>query len=369
MKTTSFIHGAVAWILFAGAVLAPPGHATAQQADPFLWLEEVEGERALAWVEAHNASTVERLSAHPFYRSIFDRAVAIMDSDDRIPFPSIQGDRLFNFWQDASNPRGVLRRTTWEAYLTGEPVWETVLDVDALARAEGVPWAFGGSTCIPPAYERCLVRLSRGGADAVEIREFDAVALRFVEGGFFLPEEKQSVTWVDRDALLVATDFGEGSMTTSGYARVAKLWHRGTPLAAAEKLFEAEPTDMGVWVGSYRTADATYNVVMHRPNFYEGTTWLLRDGELVRLDVQLDADTYLLADRLLVYIRSPWTLGGRTWEPASLLDIGREDFLAGSRDFRLVVRPGERQTIAGVQTTRNYLLVNMLDNVRGELRR
>ena len=352
-----------------GLALCGASISAQQPEDPYLWLEEVEGAEALAWVEARNARTVQQLSAHSLYQPIFDRAVEIMDSDDRIVFPSMMGDELFNFWQDSRNPRGIWRRTSWDSYLSGSPEWETILDIDALARAEDVPWAFGGATCLPPEYQRCLVRLSRGGADAVEVREFDMTSVSFIDGGFFLPEAKQSVAWVDDDALLVATDFGAGSMTTSGYARTARLWRRGTPLARAELLFEAAPADMGVWVGSYETADASYHVVSHRPNFYEGTTYVLQDGELVQLDTPLDADTYLVGDRLLVYLRSDWEVGGRTHAGASLIDIPMVRFLAGDRDFGLVVRPGERQTIRGVRSTRSHLLVSMLDNVQSELRR
>jgi prolyl oligopeptidase len=341
----------------------------AQQPDPFIWLEEVEGQRALEWVEARNAATVASLSMHASYRPIFERTVQILDSSDRIAFPSILGDRLFNFWQDAAHPRGIWRRTTWESYLSGDPTWETVLDIDALERAENVPWAFGGATCLQPEYRYCLVRLSRGGADAVEVREFDLQTRRFVEGGFHLPEAKQSLAWVDHNALLVASDFGEGSMTTSGYARSAKLWRRGTPITAARTLFDAPETDMGVWVGTMLTAGRTYNVVSHRPNFYEGTTYVVENGELVRIDVPLDADVSLLGDRMLLYVRSPWEVGGRTFAAGSLLDMPFARFLAGDRDFQLVLQPSERETIAGISSTRDFLLVRMLSNVKGELRR
>jgi prolyl oligopeptidase len=355
-------------IALCGVVcLAAP--AAAQHADPFLWLEEVEGRRALEWVEARNAATVAALTAHPAYAPIFERTVRILDSRDRIAFPSIIGDRLYNFWQDPANPRGIWRRTTWASYLGGAPSWETVLDIDALAAAESVPWAWGGATCLPPEFHYCLVRLSRGGADAVEIREFDMEARTFVPGGFTLPEAKQSVAWVDRDALLVAGDFGPGSMTASGYARTAKLWRRGAPLSSAATLFEAADTDMGVWVGAIHTADRSYRVISHRPGFYEGTTYVLEDDGLVKLDVPLDADTYMLGERLLVYVRSPWEVGGRSFAAGSLLDIPLDRFRAGHRDFAQVLLPGERQTIAGVSTTRDYLLVGLLDNVRGELRR
>jgi prolyl oligopeptidase len=355
----------------AGALLCATTLAAqqAQDPDPYLWLEEVESPRALEWVEARNAVTLERLSNHPLYTPIFERAAAIMDSDDRIVFPSMMGDRLYNRWQDARNPRGIWRRTDWASYLDGAPEWETVLDVDALARDEGVPWAWGGATCLAPDYARCLIRLSRGGADAVEVREFDMETLSFVEGGFVLPEAKQSVTWVDGDALLVAGDFGPGSMTTSGYARTARLWRRGAPLTDAPTLFEATEEDMGVWVGSIHTADSTHHTVVHRPNFYEGTVKLYRDGQLVRLDIPLDADSHLVRDRLLVYPRSAWEVGGRTYQPASLLDIPLDRFLAGDRTFTVVLQPGERQTIDGVRATRDHVLVTLLDNVQSELRR
>jgi prolyl oligopeptidase len=360
------VHGAFA----AGAAFGmTAGTASAQQPDPFLWLEEVEGARALAWVESHNARSVSALTAHPAYADIYDRTLQILDSADRIAFPSMLGDRIYNFWQDAQQPRGIWRRTGWSDYVAGQPQWETVLDIDALAAAEGVPWAFAGATCRAPAWDRCLVRLSRGGADAVEVREFDMNARRFVDGGYFLPEAKQSVAWMDGDAILVAGDFGPGTMTTSGYARVAKLWRRGTPLADAQTLFEAPADELGVWVGTWLTADRAWNVVLHRRNFYEGTTSVLHDGRLVTLDVPLDADTYLMRDRLLVYLRSPWEAGGVEYDVGALLDIAFDDFLAGRRSFQLVLQPAERQTIAGVGATRDYLLVSMLNNVAGELRR
>jgi prolyl oligopeptidase len=363
MKLTSVFSA----IITAVAWCAPP--LPAQQPDPFLWLEEVEGERALKWVEAQNAATFAALSRHAAYEPILQRTLQILNAAERIAYPSILGDRLYNFWQDAAQPRGIWRRTSWESYLGGNPEWETVLDLDALAKTENVPWAWGGASCLPPAYERCLVRLSRGGSDAVEVREFDVSARHFIADGFSLPEAKQSVAWVDRDALLVATDFGAGTMTTSGYARVAKLWKRGTPLSAAEQLFEAPPADVSVSVGTLQTSARTYNVVFHREGFFTGSMHLLEGGRLVQLDVPLDATPYLMNDRLLVYLRSAWQTGGREFAPASLIDIALADFLAGQRDFQLVLQPGERATIQGVAITRDHLLIGMLNNVRGELRR
>jgi prolyl oligopeptidase len=358
---------ALAAALTAAVMIATD--AQAQQADPFLWLEEVEGARALEWVEARNAATVSELTKHPAYDPIFRRTVEILDSSDRIAFPSIIGDRLYNFWQDANNPRGIWRRTTWDSYLRDEPEWETVLDIDSLAREENVPWAFGGASCLYPDFRLCLVRLSRGGSDAVHVREFDTQTRSFIAGGFTLPEAKQSAAWVDENTLLVATDFGAGTMTTSGYARIAKLWKRGTPLSAATTLFEAAPEDVLVSVGSGRTATRRYQTVSHRTDFYSGSLHVLENGRLVRIDVPADASPAFFRDQLLVYVRSPWTIGGRTYDAGSLLAIEYDAFSEGSRSFDVVLAPGERETLNGFSTTRDYVLVSMLHNVRGELRR
>jgi prolyl oligopeptidase len=350
-------------------LLGPVAVAAQQPDDPFLWLEDVEGERALEWVIERNERTLDELSAHPAFEPIRERVLGILDSDDRIAFPSILGDDLYNFWQDGEHPRGIWRRTSWDAYLAGDPAWEIVLDIDALAAEEDVNWSYGGATCLRPEYRRCLVRLSRGGADAVEIREFDARELRFLEDGFFLPEAKQNVAWLDEDRLLVSTDFGEGSLTTSGYARIAKLWERGIPLARAETLFEGEVDDVLVSVASFQTADRTYGAVIHRPGFFEGTTRILLDGELVLLDLPLDATPSLVGDRLVVRTRSPWAVGGETLPAGALVATDLEDFLGGERSFETIFEPSERTVLRGVTATRGHLLVSLLDDVRTELRR
>ncbi len=335
--------------------------------DPYLWLEDVEGERAMDWVEARNQATVAELSAHAAYDSLFEDVLEILNSDERIAYPSIMGDYLYNFWTDEVHERGIWRRTTWDSYLSGDPEWEVLLDIDALAILEDTPWSFGGATCLPPEYRKCMVRLSRGGADATEVREFDLETARFIEDGFFLPEAKNSVAWQDENALLVSTDFGEGSLTTSGYPRIAKLWERGEPLGEAETLLEAEPDDMGVWVGAMETAADRYELVYVRPNFYEGTAYIVEDGELTALDVPVDADPMMVADQIVVYLRSDWEVGGATYPQGAVVAMPYHDFVAGERDFDVVVAPTDRQTVRSVSDTRDYLLVSMLNEVRAEL--
>ncbi|MDX1660952.1 MAG: prolyl oligopeptidase family serine peptidase [Gemmatimonadota bacterium] len=356
----------LATLMVAG--LASPSVVPAQEDDPFLWLEEVEGERALGWVVERSEATLDRLSAHAVFDSIRNETLEILESDERIAYPQIEGETIYNFWQDDEHERGIWRRTSWVAYLSGDPDWETVLDIDALAEEEGVPWAFKGASCLAPEYRRCMVRLSRGGADAVEIREFDAEAKAFVEGGFFVPEAKSSVAWRGPDALLVSTDFGDGTVTTSGYPRIAKLWRRGAPLAEAEVLFEGEPDDVGVWVGSTETAEKTYHLVFHRPRFFEGTTHVVGDdGSLTPIDVPLDADPILTGEHLVVRLRSAWEVAGRTHPAGSVIAIDWEAFLDGDRGFDVVVEPGPRSTVESVRRTRDHLLVETLENVRGRL--
>lgn len=356
-------------LLIALPALALPARSWSQEADdPYRWLEDVEGERAMAWVRSQSDATLATLRERAVYDSIYGQSLAILESQDKIDYPTIQGDRVYNFWQDAEHARGIWRRTTLDSYLSDQPTWETVLDIDRLAVEEDVPWAFHGAECLAPEYRRCLVSLSRGGSDASEVREFDLESLAFVEGGFFLPEAKSSVAWRGPDAVLVTTDFGPGTLTESGYPRIAKLWRRGTPMSEAAVLFEGDSTDVGVWAGSVETPERTFHLVYHSPTFFETRVHVVSEvGSLLALDLPLDADVSLTGEDLVVYLRSPWESGGASYVQGSVLAIGYDDFLAGDRAFDVVVEPGPRRTVEGVNVTRGHLLVRILDNVRGQL--
>ena len=336
--------------------------------DPFLWLEDVEGEKAMAWVKGQNKTSVEALAAHPRFDPIYQSSLDILNSDDRIPYVAIRGDYVYNFWQDADNEKGVWRRTTLSDYATDAPSWEVILDVDQLAAAEGENWVWKGSSCLYPDYLTCMVNLSRGGADAVVRREFDVSTKAFVENGFHVPEAKGGTSWLDRNTLYVATDFGEGSLTTSGYPRVAKIWKRGTSLTEAEVVYEGEETDVGVWAYASHTPESTYEIVTRAITFYRTETLVRLGGRMVRLDIPLDANMYgFFKGQMLVELKSDWEVGGKTYPQGALLGIDLDDFLAGSRQFDEIVVPGERSSLAGVSTTENLLLINMLDNVKSVL--
>ena len=339
----------------------------AMQDDPFLWLEDVEGQDALEWVEARNAETLAKLAETATYRGLFDDVLEILTAQDRIAYPSTVGDMVYNFWTDAEHERGIYRRTPLDEYLSDTPEWEVVLDIDALAEAEAVPWAFAGLRCLTPEYRHCLVHLSRGGSDATESREFDLPSASFVEDGFFLPEAKSSVAWVDEETLLVGTDLGSQSMTTSGYARTIKVWSRGTSLREARVVFEAETTDMGVFARAFETREGSVPTVMHRPEFFDGFLYIFRDGELQKVDIQSDADPGIVGDQLVVYVRTPWEVNGQTYGSGTVIAMPLDAFLDGQRDFAIVVEPGPRSTVQGTVPAGDALLVSMLDNVQGQL--
>ena len=337
--------------------------------DPFVWLEDVEGSRSMEWVNAKNAVTIDALTRSPLYQTFYDRIKQILDSKDKIAYPQIIGNSLYNFWQDAEHERGIWRRTSWASYATANPAWETVIDVDSLSKAEGMTWSWSGADCFEPEYKRCIVSLSRGGSDATETREFDLTTKRFVSDGFKIPEAKTSTAWVDDSTLFVGTDFGPGSMTTSGYPRMVKLWKRGRPLASAITVFEAPADHVGAFGFSVDAGDRRYLRISDAINFYESAQYLYDKGRVTKIDVLKDADLYMLRDQMIVYVRDPWTVGGKTWPTGSLVATSIDDFMAGKRELQLVMQPGPRETINSVSTTRDYLVLNVLNNVRGELRR
>ena len=339
----------------------------ARAADPYLWLEDVGSERALAWVREQNARAATELEALPQFQAIRTRLLAVYDSQERIPHITRRGDYLYNFWRDTRNVRGVWRRTTLAEYRKTEPKWETVLDVDALAARENENWVWASVECEYPNYDRCLIGLSRGGGDTTVIREFDVAAKEFVRDGFNLPAAKNRVAWRGRDSIFVGTDFGPGSLTASGYPRIVKIWQRGTPLARATTVFEGETTDVSVtgWVVQER--DRHREFISRYITFFENEQFLVRDGERVKLPLPPDARVDSFKDQILVTLRSDWTIGEQIYPAGALLAMDWTRFLAGERGFQMLFTPSARKSLSGFTTTRNFILLNELDNIRGRL--
>ena len=345
---------------------APPAVPSTPD-DPWLWLEEVQGERALAWVRERNAAARRRLEAWPAFDATRARIREILDSRERIPAVTRRGGHLYNLWQDAANPRGLWRRTTLAEYRKAEPAWELLLDLDALGQAEGENWTWGGAECLGPAYARCLVSLSRGGADATVVREFDLATRRFVEGGFTLPEAKTSVSWIDADTVYVGTDFGPDSLTDSGYPRVIKRWRRGQPLTMAETVFEARASDVAAAVSVDHTPGYERTVFTRMIDFYRSESALLVDGRLQPLAKPADAGLGFWYDQVLLDLRSDWSVDGRTWPRGSLLVANAQAFVAGRPAWRALFTPTTTQSLAGYAATRRSVVLNVLDNVASRL--
>jgi len=367
---TRFIPAAAALALAAAGVAAGPAQAEGARAvsDPYQWLEGVEDPKALEWVKQQNAKAEAELAGTPEFRRLESELLAIYDSDDKIPAVYKQGDWYYNFWRDRNNPRGVWRRTTLDEYRKPRPQWEVLIDLDALNQAEGENWVWHGADCLRPDYTRCLVALSRGGADADVTREFDLSTKSWVEDGFFRDEAKGALQWIDRDTVYVFTDFGEGSLTSSGYPRIVKEWKRGTPLAEARVVYEGQDGDMYISAGRDHTPGFERDFVVRTIAFYNDELYLRNaDGSLSKVDAPNSAQKSVRREWIALELREPWTVGGRTYQAGSLLAARFDDFMAGKREFEVLFEPTDTTSLAGASFTRNHLVLNVLDDVKNRL--
>jgi len=369
----------------AAAATNPPPHFPrdlspegVRAADDHLALEEVDGAEAKAFVAASNERALSALTGDRRYEPFRQQAEAILTATDRIPGVSFLGEGLGNFWQDAANPKGVWRRTTLDSYRTAQPQWETLLDIDALAKAEGRDWVFKGANCLAPDETRCLINLSDGGKDAVTVREFDLTTKRFVEGGFVIPEGKHRLTWLDRDTLLIATDFGPGTMTESGYPFIVKSLKRGHPLAQATEVYRGEQSDGGYGVSPMVFRDkagAVEAVLFSRPlDTFRSETWWLKDGRPVRLHIPSRVTLHGMLDQTLVFgLDEDWNGSIKSFKAGTLvappldgLEIENPHLVFGNMQVE-VFAPDARQSVADVAVLDDRLVVALNDNVRGRL--
>jgi prolyl oligopeptidase len=352
--------------------LVEGGFATSDSTDPYLWLEEIDGDRAMAWVNEHNARSLAVLQGDPRYEGLHQQALEIVQSRDRIPGPGFNHDgTIDNFWQDAGHVRGIWRTTSLDSYRAETPLWETLLDIDALSAAEGHNWVWKGATCLPPEETLCLISLSDGGKDAVTIREFDRATKTFVADGFVLPESKGDATWVDADTLLIARDFGEGSMTSSGYPMIVKRLTRGQTIDQAETVFTGQPGDVSVSGSVLRDADGVARLVLlnRAISFYESETWRLNvDGTTTQLALppksQIEA---LVQGQMVVTTKQDWTApSGQEFRTGDVIAWTLDAWLADpATPAQLVIRPGPREAVEDINATRNRLVVALFENVRG----
>ena len=326
------------------------------------------GDKQLAWVRERNAKSEGELASTPEFKKLEAEILAVLDSDAKIPGVYKQGEWFYNFWQDKANPRGLWRRTTLAEYRKASPKWETVLDIDALNKAENENWVWHGANCLRPAYTRCLIALSRGGADADVTREFDIDSRQWIKDGYFRPEAKGGVSWIDQDNVFVFTDFGDGTLTTSGYPRIAKLWKRGTPLSAAEVVYEGKLTDMYIAASHDDTPGFERDFVSNTIAFYNDELYLRgKDGKLTKVDVPNSVDKGVHREWLTLQPREDWNVGGKTYKGGSYLVANFDDWMAGKREPTVLFEPTDRTSLAGATWTKSHVVLNVLEDVKNKL--
>ena len=341
--------------------------------DPYQWLEEWTTPRAMEWVSAHNDMTVKRLTADARYQTLYDEALAIAGAKDRIPMPAFVNGRIMNFWQDQQNLRGIWRATTIDDYRNAAPAWKTLLDIDALGKAEGKSWVFKGAECLRPDERLCMVSLSDGGEDAVEMREFDLSTGQFVAGGFHLPRGKHRIAWEDTDHLLVATDWDSQSLTPSGYPFIVKRLARGAALASATEVYRGQKTDGGYGVNPYVLRDgAGHSLVgFSRPlDTFHSETWVLTPRGVEQLGIPAKASpAEMVAGRVVIQLDEDWKTANRTFGAGSLVDVPLPALLTAPGKLKpaLVWQPGPRDALERVSASKDRLLLTTLSNVNGKL--
>ena len=341
-------------------------HADTTNDDPYIWLEDVQGDKALNWVKQQNDASLAQLKAHASYQQVFDNTLAILNDKERIPYASERAGFYYNFWRDETHVRGVYRRTTFEEYQKASPKWEVVLDLDALAKQENENWVYKGMDCHYPAYQRCLLSLSRGGADATVVREFDITTGSFVKDGFSLTEAKNAISWYDENSVFVGTDFGPGSMTDSGYPGVVKLWQRGTALSEAKTLYTADKTSVSAAGYTAYDGDKAYHLIYDGTSFYTSDMYLIHEGKQIKLPIPTDADVKGLNNgKIFIALKSAW----QGFSQAEVIYTDVNDLVANKAQFKSFIKPTEQVSIKGINFTKSAILVTVMEDVKNKVYR
>ncbi len=354
-------------ILFHLLILGISLNSFAQQ-DPYMWLEDIDGVKALEFVNKQNKISYDKLSSMKEYQEIYNKSLEIYNSVERIVYPTIYGDYIYNFWQDKDHVRGIWRRTTKQSYISATPAWETLLDLDAMSAKDNVKWVYKGASGLYPDYNLFLVNLSKGGGDAVVVKEFDVNQKTFVENGFVMEEAKGGADFIDKNRLIVSTDFGPNTMTTSGYPLQVKIWERGTSIKDAKLIHTGKVTDVGSWGYVMRDGNIGYTMIHQAISTFESQKLIWINDKLVKLDIPPDAEVpALLNNQLVISLKSDLKTGGKTFKQGSLVSLNFTDLIKGQKNIQLILEPDSYSSISGVSSTKNKLLVELLSNVKSEL--
>jgi len=355
-------------VLFAFVFGCREARRQTETTDPYLWLEEIEGDRALEWIKAQNAASEKVIDNQPEYEPLKERFLETFNDDDKIAYPTVVGSFVYNVWQDEANERGIWRRMPMADYLAKKSTWEVVLDLDSLSAKENKRWVFKGAEWLAPDYSRCLLTLSDGGKDESVIREFDANAKNFVKDGFTIPETKGGAGWIDTNTLLVSSNFGEGSLTPSGYPRIIKKWNRGSSLQEAKTLYEADSTVAGVWPLTLYSGGKQLTFVNTWVSAFQSELRLLSGGQLTELDYPKDAEYHgFHKGQIILALQSDWQINGQTFNSGSLISLDLDKVLKKEYDVKTIYNPDAKSSFVSMSSTRDFIVVNTMQNVQNKL--
>ena len=339
------------------------------QEDKYQWLEDIDGKKSLEFVNAQNKASIEKLRKEKAYSSIYKKSLEIFNSADKIAYPEIKGSYVYNFWQDKINERGIWRRCLLTNYTNGKYNWETLIDFDKMSKKDNIKWVFKGSTGLYPSFKRFLISLSNGGGDAVYIKEFDVEKKQFVKNGFNIDESKGSASYVDENTLCVSSDFGEGTMTSSGYPRQTKIWKRGNLLKNAQLIYEGDNTDVGAWGGILRDEKKNYIMVSKAMTFFTTSNLIWIDNKMITLDIPEDCNVKgIIKNQLIVHLKSNGTVDSKTYKTGTLISFNFTELLKGNKAIQIIVAPDKFSSLSeSFATTKNRLLINLLTDVTSQL--
>jgi len=336
--------------------------------DPYLWLEDIEGERSLEWIKARNAESEKVINSQPLYDSLRTRYLEAFNEKEKIAYPSLVGDYIYNLWEDEKNERGLWRRMPVADYIAGKKDWEPVLDLDELSANENRKWVFKGAEWLEPDNNICLISLSDGGKDESETREFDAVSKKFVENGFYLEESKGGAGWIDKNTLLISTDFGPGTLTTSGYPRIAKIWKRGTPVTEAQEVFEKDSTVAGVFPMTFFAYNRHYTFIYVWVTAFQTELYMVTDEGINQIEYPIDADMAgLFRNNMIISLQSDWVRGDRTFPAGSLVSFDIDANIGKDFEVSTIYVPDDRSSFESMSSSKDFIVVNTMQNVQNKL--
>ena len=340
---------------------------TNQNEDPYLWLEEINGDKAIEWVKGQNFISAEMIEESPLFDSLYKRFLASYNDQNKIAYPNLVGQYVYNLWKDENNQQGVWRRILIEDYLNKKSNWEIILDLDILSKKENKNWVYKGVEWLKPQNERCLLYLSDGGSDKNYMREFNVKTKDFESDGFNHTESKDGASWLDEKTILIYRDFGKGSITKSGFSRTVRKWERGTDIEKAETIFEIDSTNMKASSAVFNNGESIHAFLIN-DNISTLEYYYLKNTELVKLSFPADALLYgVFKNEMLLLLRSDWKLDNDIYKTGSFISLNINDNIKGKLSVRPIYLPNDRSSFFDVAVSKDFITLNIMEDVQNRL--